>query len=70
MVFGLVLALIIAMIFMLCMAHSSHLRLAGKIIMIIALPFVGAIIGLLGDVALPNRLNGFRCCGCTAASLV
>ena len=55
MVFGLVLALIIAMIFMLCMAHSSHLRLAGKIIMIIALPFVGAIIGLLGDVGIASQ---------------
>lgn len=46
MVFGLVLALIIAMIFMLCMAHSSHFKFASRIIMIIALPFVGAIIGL------------------------
>lgn len=55
MVFGLVLALIIAMIFMLCMAHSSHLGLAGKIIMIIALPFVGAIIGLLGDVGIASQ---------------
>lgn len=55
MVFGLVLALIIAMIFMLCMAHSLHLGLAGKIIMIIALPFVGAIIGLLGDVGIASQ---------------
>lgn len=55
MVFGLVLALIIAMIFMLCMAHSSHLGLVGKIIMIIALPFVGAIIGLLGDVGIASQ---------------
>lgn len=55
MVFRLVLALIIAMIFMLCMAHFSHLGLAGKIIMIIALPFVGAIIGLLGDVGIASQ---------------
>lgn len=55
MVFGLVLALIIAMIFMLCMAHSSHFKSAGRIIMIIALPFVGAIIGLLGDLEVASQ---------------
>ena len=55
MVFGLVLALIIAMIFMLCMAHSSHFKFASRIIMIIALTFVGAIIGLLGDLEVASQ---------------
>ena len=57
MVFGLVLALIVAVIFMLCMAHSHslHFGFAGKIITIIALPFVGAIIGLLGDLAVASQ---------------
>lgn len=57
MVFGLVLVLIVAVIFMLCMAHSHslHFGLAGKIITIIALPFVGAIIGLLGDLAVASQ---------------
>ena len=57
MVFGLVLVLIVAVIFMLCMAHSHslHFGLAGKIIAIIALPFVGAIIGFLGDLAVASQ---------------
>lgn len=55
MVFGLVLALIVIVIFMLWMAHSSHFGLTGKIIAIIALPFVGAIIGLLGDLAVASQ---------------
>ena len=57
MVFGLVLVLIVAVILMLCMAHSHslHFGLAGKIITIIALPFVGAIIGLLGDLAVASQ---------------
>ena len=57
MVFGLVLVLIVAVIFMLCMAHSRslHFGLTGKIIAIIALPFVGAIIGLLGDLAVASQ---------------
>lgn len=41
MVFGLVLALIVIVIFMLWMAHSSRFGLTGKIIAIIALPFMG-----------------------------
>lgn len=56
MVFGLVLALIVIVIFMLWMAHSSHFGLTGKIIAIIALPFVGAIIGFLGDLAVASQL--------------
>ena len=55
MVFGLVLALIVIVIFMLWMAHSSHFGLTGKIIAIIALPFVGAIIGFLGDLAVASQ---------------
>lgn len=55
MVFGLVLALIVIVIFMLWMAHSSRFGLTGKIIAIIALPFVGAIIGLLGDLAVVSQ---------------
>ena len=55
MVFGLVLVLIVAVIFMLWMAHSSHFGLTGKIIAIIALPFVGAIIGFLGDLAVASQ---------------
>ena len=57
MVFGLVLVLIVAVIFMLCMAHSHslHFGLAGKIITIIALPFVGAIIGFLGDLGVASQ---------------
>ncbi|WP_283596681.1 DUF805 domain-containing protein [Ligilactobacillus aviarius] len=55
MVFGSVLVLIVAVIFMLWMAHSSHFGLTGKIIAIIALPFVGAIIGFLGDLAVASQ---------------
>lgn len=55
MVFGLVLALIVIVIFMLWMAHSSHFGLTGKIIVIIALPFVGAIIGFLGDLGVASQ---------------
>lgn len=55
MVFGLVLALIVIVIFMLWMAHSSHFGLTGKIIAIIALPFVGAIIGFLGDLGVASQ---------------
>ena len=55
MVFGLVLALIVIVIFMLWMAHSSHFGLTGKIIAIIAFPFVGAIIGFLGDVGVASQ---------------
>ena len=55
MVFGLVLALIVIVIFMLWMAHSPHFGLTGKIIAIIALPFVGAIIGFLGDLAVASQ---------------
>ena len=55
MVFGLVLALIVIVIFMLWMAHSSRFGLTGKIIAIIALPFVGAIIGFLGDLAVASQ---------------
>ena len=55
MVFGLVLALIVIVIFMLWMAHSSRFGLTGKIIAIIAFPFVGAIIGFLGDLAVASQ---------------
>ena len=55
MVFGLVLALIVIVIFMLWMAHSPHFGLTGKIIAIIALPFVGAIIGFLGDLGVASQ---------------
>ena len=59
MVFGLVLALIVIVIFMLWMAHSSHFGLTGKIIAIIALPFVGAIIGFLGDLGVASQSVGW-----------
>ena len=55
MVFGLVLALIVIVILMLWMAHSPHFGLTGKIIAIIALPFVGAIIGFLGDLGVASQ---------------
>lgn len=59
MVFGLVLALIVIVIFMLWMAHSSHFGLTGKIIAIIAFPFVGAIIGFLGDLGVASQSVGW-----------
>ena len=55
MVFGLVLALIVIVIFMLWMAHSPHFGLTGKIIAIFVLPFVGAIIGFLGDLGVASQ---------------
>ena len=55
MVFGSVLVLIVAVIFMLWMAHSSRFGLTGKIIAIIVLPFVGAIIGFLGDMGVASQ---------------
>lgn len=55
----LILILIAIVILMICMAHFSHSGNTVKIIAMIALPFVGAIIGLLGDVGIASQSVGW-----------
>lgn len=55
MTLALILILIAIVVLMICMVHSSYFKFAGRIIMIIALPFVGAIIGLLGDLEVASK---------------